>query len=355
MNAPTLEDIIRQHISVPPRANARGFYPVLCRVCGDHGRKGKRAGFKFEGASVGYNCFNCGHGAGYNPAEHETMPSGMVTVMEAFDVPKAEWQSALFGDLARREAGHTPHAAERNVRLEPDELTLPPFFYPLSDDPLDDFAQYAIQYLASRAVDWRQQPFYLVRKTDHPDVARWYGRLIIPVYKGNKLIFWQGRDMTDMHQKKYLSPNVAKECVLFGYDQLDRFSTEPLYILEGWFDAFHLNGIAVFGSKMTPEQIKIINRTGRPKVVVPDRFGDGHLLAEQALKNGWSISTPDIDPCKDIDASVNKYGKLYTLMSVVQHTHGANFDDDHFTAKAALGVYCEVGSTNRKSIDKKAR
>jgi hypothetical protein len=353
MKTPTLQQVIQQHINLPTRPNGRGFYSILCKVCNDHGKKGKRAGFKFENKTVGYNCFNCGHGAGYDPDKHETMPRDMITVLEAFGIPEIDWQVVLFDALASREAGTTGDKTVEFVSLEPDELTMPPFFYRLTDDPNDDFAQYGIQYLTSRNIDWKSQPFYLVRKIDHPDNERWYGRLIIPVYKGKTLIFWQGRDLTDLHVKKYLSPNVPKENVLFGYDQLDRYTTEPLYILEGWFDAYHLDGIAVFGSKMTPNQVKIINRSPRPKVVVPDRAGDGQLLALQALELGWSISTPQIEPCKDVDAAISKYGKLYTQMSIVQHTHQADLEDDHFNARAALGVYCEVGSSNRKKVDKK--
>jgi hypothetical protein len=355
MKTPTLQEVIRQHISLPNRPNGRGFYSVLCKVCNDHGKKGKRAGFKFEDKAVGYNCFNCGHGAGYDPEKHESMPRDMVTVLEAFGIPEVDWQVVLFDALASREAGETAVKSSTFVNLEPDELTFPPFFYPLTDDPADDFAQYAIEYLTSRNVDWKCQPFYLVGKMDHPDNERWYGRLIIPVYKGKKLIFWQGRDLTDLHIKKYLSPNVPKENVLFGYDQIDRYTDEPLYILEGWFDAYHLDGVAVFGSKMTPNQVKILSRSTRPKVVIPDRFGDGQLLAIQALELGWSVSTPQIEPCKDVDAAVSKYGKLYTQMTIVQHTHHADFDDDHFQARAALGVYCELGSLDRKTADKKPR
>lgn len=189
MQTPTLEEVIRQHINLPSRPNGRGFFSVLCKVCGDHGRKGKRAGFKFEGKAVGYNCFNCGHGAGFDPDKHETMPRDMVAVLEAFGIPETDWQAVLFEALANRESGQTHGKPAEFVSLEPEELTFPPFFYPLTDDPKDDFAQEAIDYLTSRNVDWKALPFHLVARANHPDNVRWFGRLIIPVYKGNKLVF----------------------------------------------------------------------------------------------------------------------------------------------------------------------
>lgn len=347
MDTPSLQDIIRQHIQLPARPNGRGFFGVLCKICNDHGKKGKRAGFKFEGEAVGYNCFNCGHGAGYDPEKHETMPRDMVEVLSAFHIAETDWQPALFRAMELREGGVRGTANAPIVNIEPKELTFPPFFYPLTDDPNDDFAQYAIQYLASRLIDWKTAPFYLVAKADHPDNARWYGRLIIPTYKDKKLVFWQGRDLTDMHVKKYLSPNEPRDNIISGYQHVVGFSEEPLYIVEGWFDAYHLNGVAVYGNKMTSGQIAWINKTSRPKVVIPDRFGDGFLLAEQALELGWHVSTPDIGSCKDVNDAVVKYGLLYTRMSILQHT-----TNDKFAAQTQLGVYCEVGSKRSKGTHK---
>lgn len=349
MESLSLEQIIRQQISLPPRPNSHGFFSVLCKVCNDHGRKGKRAGFKFTGEAVGYNCFNCGHTAGYDPYKHESMPGNMATVLEAFGIPEVDWQQVLFRSLELRQVAGIHEKQHVPVDIEPTELQFPPFFYRLTDDPNDDFAQYAIEYLAGRKVDWKTCPFYLVARANHPDNERWYGRLIIPTYQNNKLVFWQGRDLTDMHVKKYLSPNVLRENILTGYEEIERYTDEPLYIVEGWFDAFHLKGVAVYGNKMTANQITWINRSSRPKVVIPDRFGEGFLLAKQALELGWNVSTPDIGSCKDVNDAIIKYGELYTRMSILQHT-----SNDKFTAEAQLGVYCDTRSSKGKSTNKKA-
>lgn len=347
MEAPTLQQIIRQHVSLPARSNGQGFFSVLCKVCGDHGKKGKRAGFKFTGETVGYNCFNCGIGAGYDPTKHESMPHDMIKVLESFGIPEVDWQVALYHGLELREAGGILPKAAAYVNIEPAEIHLLPFFYKLTDDPADDFAQYSIEYLASRKVNWKSHPFYLVAKANHPDNERWYGRLIIPTYKNDKLVFWQGRDLTDMHVKKYLSPNIPRENILSGYEQIERYCEDPLYIVEGWFDAFHLEGVAVYGNKMTPNQVKWINMSTRPKVVIPDKFGDGHLLARQALELGWAVSTPDIGSCKDVNDAILKYGELYTRMTILQNT-----SSDRFTAETQLGIYCDTGSSRSEKAHK---
>lgn len=347
MDTPTLERVIRSHIALSPRPNGRGFFSVLCRVCGDHGKKGKRAGFKFEGDSVGYNCFNCGHHAGFNPIEHETMPKDMVEVLTAFGIPNVDWEPVLFTSLVKRsEGGERKTRREKLLEVEPDVLTFPPFFYRLTNDLSDDWAQYSIEYLTARKVDWQSQPFYLVaRVKEHPDNAKWYGRLIIPNYKDQKLIFWQGRDMTDLHIQKYLSPTTAKDRVLSQYRFVGEYGDEPLYVTEGWFDAYHINGVAAFGPILSEAQIRWLNMTTRPKVIIPDRLGDGHRLAEQAISLGWSVAFPDIGSCKDINDAIKKYGLLYTMSTIREHTASG------FEAQARVGIYCERDYSKEK--DKK--
>ena len=110
-----------------------------------------------------------------------------------------------------------------------------------------------------------------------------------------------------------------------------------------------IQGVSVFGNHMTPNQIKWLKQSSRQKVIIPDRFGDGHLLAEQALELDWAVSYPDIGSCKDVNDAIVKYGMLYTLKTISD-----NICLD-FEAEARLGIYCEgkkYGNRNRKSHPK---
>lgn len=333
----TLEQVIRNNVTLSPRPNGRGFFSVVCKVCNDHARKGKRGGFKFEDEAVGYNCFNCGHSAAYDPVKHgSSMPKGMVQVLEAFNISQQEWEEVTFEAFMVSKKGSGTAKTEPTLSINPKELEYPAgLFYSLRDDKEDEWAQHAIDYLTDRHVKWNDYPFMLSKKTLHPIDKRWYGRLIIPVFKDGKLVFWQGRDLTDTMQKKYLSIDADRNKVLYGYDQILKHSDEPLYIMEGWFDAHAVNGVATFGNKLTPEQIKWINRSTRPKVYVPDKFGDGQIAALQAISEGWSVSIPDWgNEIKDINASINKYGELFTRMAIKRGTCSG------FEAEVAIGLYC---------------
>ena len=340
MDKVTLEDVIRQHIRLPGRPNSRGFYSVLCKVCNDHGHKGPRAGFKFDGEAVGYNCFNCGHTAVFDPHESRTISKKMTEVLTAFGLVEADWQPVLYHLMldAPTSNKNTPSRSS----MEPKEVQLPKCAVPLIDDG-NEWNVFAIDYLKNnRGVRFTDYPFYIVNEiTDHPDSKRWYGRLIIPVYKDNKLVYYQGRDLSDTRVKKYLSPSIDRENVLYGYDRLFDETDEPLYVMEGWFDAYHAEGVAVFHHHMSQNQVKWLQRSRRTKVVVPDRWGDGHKLAEQAIDLGWSVSYPDIGSCKDVNDAIMKYGKLYTFKTLRDNTCSG------FEAESRLGIYC-VSNNNGK-------
>ena len=333
MERVTLEDVIRQHIRLPGRTNARGFHSVLCKVCNDHGRKGRRAGFKFEGDAVGYNCFNCGHTAVFDPAENRSMPQKMQEVLTAFGLVESDWQPVLYHLML--DSPSSGKRTDTRSSLEPKELQMVKCAVPLTDDG-NEWNSFAIEYLRNkRGVDYTEYPFHIVNElTDHPDCKRWYGRLIIPVYKDNKLVYYQGRDLSDTRPKKYLSPSVDRDNVMYGYDHIFAQTDEPLYVTEGWFDSYHIGGVAVFHHHMTQNQIKWLERSRRQKVIIPDRWGDGYRLAEQAIRLGWSVSYPDIGSCKDVNEAIMKYGKLYTFKTIRD-----NICSD-FEAESRLGIYC---------------
>jgi hypothetical protein len=341
MESADLEQIIRQHVHLPPVPTGTGWYPVLCKVCNDRGHKGKRGGFRFDiGGNVGYHCFNCNHAAVYDPAIHTNMPRKMVKVLRAFSIPDEEWQQVLFAALEHRDVHGVPSLpsnTNQRVSIEPPEIPLPENFYPLrAATSTDKWATIASAYLEDRGVDPTGYPFMLAHKANEEKMKKWLGRVIIPIYKKDKLIFYIGRDLTGTKLKKYESPPVSRDKVICGFDRLFETPDLPLYIVEGWFDAYAIGGVAIIGNELSDAQIQWLNRSPRKKVYIPDRLGNGNIAAEQALRQGWYISTPDIgSDCKDMSDAVRTYGKLFVMKTIADNTATG------FEAEVNLGVYCK--------------
>lgn len=345
-----LEQIIHQYVQLDP-PTSRGWRAVLCKVCNDSGKKGKRAGFKFDiGDVVGYHCFNCGHATKYDPIISETMPAKMIQVLESFGIPQDQWQQVLFSSLAYRRE-HSSHIEQKpRLDIEPTAIPLPKHFYPLAEaSPDDKWAEITKYYLEDRGIDPTQYPFMLAHKMGNNTLDRWFQRLIIPIYKDSKLIFYIGRDVTEQHQKKYLSPDFSKEKVIYGFDRVFEKSDTPIYIVEGWFDAFAINGVAILGNEISEAQAIWLNRSHKEKVYIPDKRGNGRMAAEQALQLGWSVSTPDVGTdVKDMNDAIKKYGRLYVMKTIAEQTTA-----DGFTARSRLGVYCKYEEANKDRSKKK--
>ena len=333
----SLEKIIKQYIQLQS-PNPKGWQAVRCQVCNDHTRKGLRGAFLFDNNIVVYKCWNCGHLAKYDPLEHEHMSKNMIRVLDDFGVPSDEWQQVILSSPAYRDGGKKSETKKSEVtNIEPKEIKMPDFFYPLSSVPVDDeLGKAAREYLTvERGIDPEAYPFMLAHKAINPKLHKWLGRLIMPIYKNNRLIYYIGRALYDA-TKKYETPATPKEKVIYGFDKLFEHTEAPLIIVEGWFDAFSIDGIATLGNVITPYQAQWLNRSRREKIYIPDTAGDGRRAAEQALDFGWSISTPDIGSnCKDMNDAVVKYGKMYVMQSIIKYK-----TKDKFEAETQLGHYC---------------
>jgi hypothetical protein len=258
----------------------------------------------------------------------------MITVLKSFNIPEADWNAVIFSNL-NQQSGSRSNQAGLTI-IEPVEVALPRNSILLTADQENVVAQEAIDFLKDqKSIDYTNEEFYITGPSVNPDDVKWFARLIIPVRKNGKLIYYEGRDLTDNRPQKYLGCTTATPGIISGYEHLFAGST-PLYITEGWFDAYHLKGVAVFGNKLSPMQQAIINTSPRPKVVVPDKGPSGVRLAKQAITNGWAVSFPDIgDNCNDVTAAITKYGKLYVLKSVIDNTVSG------FEAQLRLGLWAQ--------------
>ena len=136
------------------------------------------------------------------------------------------------------------------------------------------------------------------------------------------MIYYQARSLDDNAQKKYLNMEIPKTNIIFNMDQLYRNYDRPLYVFEGAFDAIHVDGVAVMENNMTSNQIEILSKSPRKKVIVPDRKGDSKKLAQQAVELGWGIALPEIGSSnKDLCEGILRFGKLHILNSLVTKTY----------------------------------
>jgi len=63
-----------------------------------------------------------------------------------------------------------------------------------------------------------------------------------------------------------------------------------------------------------------INTLGKEIIVVPDRDKAGSKMIRKAIEYGWTVSLPPWeDDIKDVADAVKRYGRLYTLYTILHY------------------------------------
>lgn len=321
----SFEDLVREHVSFTGLPS-NGWHPCYCEVCGDGSRtKGPRGGWLFQDEMAFFNCFNQGCEGSYDPERENPLSNGMYAALEAFGVPIKDYK--LLQLKLKQESGNTTKKVETR-RAPIVTIPIPSHFYLLSEADADDLiAEKAKDYLAGRNIDYRKYPFYLstgkAKKSDLPNeithAKALKDRIIIPAFRGDNLIYYQARAMDPKAKSKYINPDTPRGNIIIGMDRLYQDVKAPLFVTEGFFDAYHLNGVAVMENKLTAQQVELLSRSPRRKVIVPDRNGDSKRLALDAIANDFGVSIPNWGGETDVDKAVRRYGRLYVAKSIVDN------------------------------------
>lgn len=303
-----LSDLIEDRISLG-KESATGFRVLRCPCCNDYS---ERAGFKMDGEVVGYSCFNCGRKARYEEGSGR-LSRNFKEILDAFGISKEEMDQVTgssFFNKSTESKEITLESLKPQVSLYTPEVDLPPKSYPLGVAHNEDLQEPLIEYLLNRRLD----PLKL---NAHFSVdSKWLNRVILPCMREGKIIYWQARTILNV-KPRYLSSGLNKDAVLWGYDELWRNQDQPLFVTEGIADAASVDGVALLGSTLSEAKLEVLNRCRRRKIVVVDPDENGRALANLALQHGWEITFP---PAEDANKSVIKYGKLYTLWTLMKNT-----------------------------------
>jgi DNA primase len=105
---------------------------------------------------------------------------------------------------------------------------------------------------------------------------------------------------------------------VFGTD-LQHSDWTHVIVTEGIFDALSIGGLALMHNTVNDAQARLIRKLGREVTVVPDQDRAGLDLIDRAIELGWAVSIPNWDhDVKDVNDAVKKYGRLGTLLTIMQ-------------------------------------
>ena len=290
--------------------------------------QGERADTKGRGGmmvtqegGVTYHCFNCHYTTGWRPGRGLGLK--FRALLKWMNVPESELNLLRFETLKYVQDTKTASKTQDEITFEArtlpteaksfSELTT---WYTLaqSDEgelPLPQDLNEVIVYADSRGINLAKYNFYWTPQTE----LSLNRRLIVPFYYKKVLQGYTARAIDADAKPKYLSNHPSH--FVFNLDE-QTADKKFVIVTEGPFDAMSIDGVALLGSELHDKQIDLIRRLDRRVIVVPDADKAGRKLIGKCLEQGWEISFPVWqETCKDVNEAVLKYGKLFTLKTIL--------------------------------------
>lgn len=284
-----------------------GWITFDCPMCSD---RRKRAGIITNSAKISYHCFNCGYTTGWSPSpyigqKYKDLASKLgvsESALHSVQIELMRYQEEL-------ESLETQGYVYNLTKFE--TVDLPSNVMMLEDLPEDHEVR---QYAKQRGLEGTYTLLYF------PEDPLYAKRLVVPFIFDGELVGWTGRHINppDKATPKYL--HKMSSGYVFNIDRFADSEREIAIVVEGVFDAILIDGVAVLGNHVTPEQAHLIEKLGKRIILCPDRDKAGKELIEEALALGWEVSFPPWDKdIKDATDAVAKYGRLLTVASIIKH------------------------------------
>ena len=319
-------DFVRQSIPGGWKQSPSGWVSGNCPMCNTRGHSRDtrgRGGLAFDVDRVQYNCFNCNYKTGWSPGKR--INKSLSDLLVAFGADPAQIQRVNFELLKENEKDQIAQQfistteKKKKAKITWKLTELPKDATELSKwdtsklqpRQLESFIK-AVQYIEERKMSFYDK--WLWTPESH-----FRNRIILPFYYQKQIVGYTARwvgNTPDKATPKYYH-QMPKNFV-YGLD--NQRSHQYTIVTEGQMDALLVNGVATSGNTPSDVQCDIIDDLKKEVVVVPDADPAGIELVKTAIKRGWNVSFPPWEGCKDAADAVKKYGRLFTVRSILNAT-----------------------------------
>ncbi len=313
-------DFVRNMIPANWSSNPTGWVSGNCPMCVQNGEsrpdtKG-RGGFLFEEDKFRYNCFNCNYTTGW--AEGKYFSGRLKRLMKQFGIEESDIQRLQLELLKEQDVATLllkQKKRDEPVHIDWGKMALPQGAVPIKDytGGGSDFVN-AVEYLYERGFDITDNRLWY---SDTKTPARMYKRFIVPFfYKGIPVGYtarWIGNPPEGM--PKYYNQQ-PKNNFVYGLDSQTK-DKNVVIVTEGQLDAIFTDGVAIGSNNINDDQANIIDSLNKRVIVLPDADSSGMKMVNKAVDRGWGVAFPEWDNCKDAADAAMKYGRLYTLRSIL--------------------------------------
>lgn len=280
-----------------------------CHHRGENPDKRSRGGLVVKDNSFVFSCFNCGFKAGHSPGK--TVSKNTKELLKWLGLSDDEIKRLTL-DALREKDSFLQVKPSLNFELQdknlPDDcLSIVQWIQEGCEDP--ELLK-VIEYILSRNLTLDDYHWHWSATAGYRD------RVIIPFYYEGRTVGWTGRKISD-GKPKYLAS--SQPGYVFNIDR-QTFDKKFVIVVEGQFDAISINGVSIMHNDPSEVQCSRINSLSKEVIVVPDKDRAGAKMIQAALAHGWNVSLPPWEnDIKDVADAVKRYGKIYTLATILHY------------------------------------
>jgi len=297
-------------ISGKKRATNSGWISFNAICCSHRGHRPDtrfRGGLKISGNDWVMHCFNCGYSCSFTLGK--TISNKTKQFLQWLGVDSDQVQRWSLESLKHRdlldvllEKKKTHTVKFKNKKLPDCEVL---------DSTNEDHSVY-VDYLRRRKIDIEKYTFYVNPNAD----SRTKHGIIIPYTYNNNIVGHTTR-FIDGKLPKFI--NDQQPGYVFNIDRQQE-NWQVCIVTEGIFDALSIDGVALMHDDISNDQAVLLSQLNKKIILVPDRDKTGLKVIDKALQLGYHVSLPNWDEdVKDVNDAVIKYGKLATLLSILEN------------------------------------
>lgn len=291
-------------------------FHARCPICGDSKKSARKKRFHLDwhNGNPGYHCFNCDEAGSF--LELYIIVKGISDTQAKRELFKYDSDR-----LKKRLTREKPQEISNHIKSES-------YNYILKDCMSEDkgtpsvLSDYWADLLKTFREDRQIPDKYKLYYCFH---GRYKNRIIVPVFKGNDIIYFQGRRIPGSPMEpKYLNPATEKQIIIHNEEHFDK--DKYIIVTEGLIDAFMVGdqGTSCLGKEISEPFLKsLFKLTDKGVIIALDNDKDGKKSLDKFMKNNaykqrcrYFLIPDKYKYCKDANDIKTKYNieNLYDVI-----------------------------------------
>lgn len=300
-------------LPVDKRQRGNGWIYMNCWMCQFYEKPDSkhRGNIIFSDDGFIYQCFNCKFKCGFKLGQYfsKNTYSWLKEICSANQLKELCDMVKKYNESNEEVIIDKPKKIKREIRPLPTNYQQ--INKSLGSNENSKYFHNVLQYIYNRnpkLLDWKQ--YYWAEKQNN---------FLIPCYEYGNIVGYSLRLLDDNSPHKYI--HYVPNGFVYNFDNLLKNRKYEI-IVEGELDADAINCVSILSNQFTPERLKKVLQYSLNKeiILMPDRDLSGKKMIEQLLKEElpFSVAFPNWEKgIKDCFDAVKKYGRLYTIYSIL--------------------------------------